>query len=346
MKFILLFLAALLVSMGGCRHALAEEDNSQDIFTGSATAAGKDAMLTFQFTKHVGGQWDAAQINRGSAFLMEYEGPEDGVQLVLISHSGSNRWAPMPPDETGKKGKGWYALFRYDTFAKRYGENFARLDEIRALCTGEGRVRLTRLAYVPGEGEPVDQTDGTWDKPDTGIAFLGDSIVQNVFYNHGDWNTLLGRKDCVNYGIGSQTTVHCLNRIDEIAKKHYSQLVLLCGINDIGSGYTKEEIVGRVEAMFDAVREKNPGIRFVIISVLPTTSAFFRGAQDRMIALDADLKAYADAHGDVDFADCYNDFVGADGYCRDGLTMDGLHPNADGYAIVAEKLRPYLVPET
>ena len=345
MKFALLILATLLFAAGGCRHALAENDTAQDIFTGAATGSGKDYMLTFQFTAHVGGQWDAAQINRGSAFLMEYEGPEDGVQLVLISHSGSNRWAPMLPDETGERGNGRYALFHYDTFAQRYGENFARLDEIRALCAGDGQVKLTRLAYVPGEGDLVDQTDGTWDKPDTGIAFLGDSIVQNAFYNHGDWNVLLGRSDCVNYGIGSQDTVHCLNRIDEIARKHYRQLVLLCGINDIGRGYTKEAIVGRVSQMFDAVRAKNPGMRFAIISVLPTTPAFFKGGQGMMVALDADLKAYADQHDDVDFVDCHSAFVGEDGYCREGLTMDGLHPNADGYAIIVEKLRPYLVPE-
>lgn len=97
-------------------------------------------------------------------------------------------------------------------------------------------VTLKRIAYFSGNGDPVDASDGTWDRPDTGIAFLGDSIIQNAMYLYNDFNTILGRTDCSNYGIACQTSVDCEKRVDEIAKKNYSKVVMLCGINDIGQG--------------------------------------------------------------------------------------------------------------
>jgi hypothetical protein len=34
--------------------------------------------------------------------------------------------------------------------------------------------------------------------------------------------------------------------------------------------------------------------------------------------------------------------VGDDGYCKSELVIDGLHPNLDGYKIIADILNPYL----
>ena len=72
---------------------------------------------------------------------------------------------------------------------------------------------LHKLAYFAGTGDVVDTSGGRWDRPDTGIAFIGDSICQNAKLLYGDWNTILGRSDCANYGIGGQTTLECRARI-------------------------------------------------------------------------------------------------------------------------------------
>ena len=61
-----------------------------------------------------------------------------------------------------------------------------------------------------------------------------------------------------------------------------------------------------------------------------------------IVALDADLKTLAENNANVTYVDCYSSFVGEDGYCKEGITFDGLHPNLDGYAIIAEILNPYL----
>ncbi|MBO2517540.1 MAG: hypothetical protein CW338_09785, partial [Clostridiales bacterium] len=208
--------------------------DSITIFSGNAVCEHKDWALNFTFTSHVGGDFDVSGMNEESRFEVTWEGPEDGIDLVLISHSGGNRWGRMKPDCKGRNEDGTYtAVYTFENMVEAYGTNFARLDETRCVMNKEEKITLKNMIFYPGSGKPADTSDPRWDKPDTGIAFIGDSIVQNVFYNEGDFNTLLGRKDCANFGIGAQTTVHCLRRIDEIANRHFSQLVIWCGVNDM-----------------------------------------------------------------------------------------------------------------
>lgn len=319
------------------------------LYKGSPSAASRDACLKFLYTKHVGGEWDASQMNAGSYFYAEYNGAEGGLNICLQSHSGGSRWAALTPDETGKLDDGrWYSKYNYDQIVKKYGTNFARLDQIQARTTTSEEVTLRRIAYVAGEGDPVDTTDGTWDRPDTGIAFIGDSIVENPHVDTDhlkaiDWNGILGRTDCVNYGIGGQTTKECAARIDEIAKKNYDKVVMLCGINDIGRNYTNEQIAANYQTMFDALKAKNPDVEIFLMSVLPTTPVFYTQAQDMIIDLNKTLKTLADKTENVTFINIHSTFYDAStGYCKNGLTFDGLHPNLDGYALIADILNPYL----
>ncbi len=317
------------------------------LFRGAATSNAANAHMQYVFTKHVGGDFDAAQINRGSRFYVEYDGPKNGVYLALSSHSGATQWSRIDPDETvGLENGRWASYFSYDRFSSIWGTNFARLDQISVYSSTAKEITVHRVAYFAGEGDPVDTSDGRWNRPDTGIAFIGDSICQNPIYSYGDWNTILGRSDCANYGIGAQTTVECRARIDELASRDYSAVVFICGINDMGRGYTKEEIVANFDAMITAIREKNPDCEFIIVSVLPTTSAFYAGQQAKINLLNMALKRYASKTAGVTFVDVYSSFTAKTGdYAYPELLTDGLHPNRDGYAVMAEILKKYLPAE-
>lgn len=317
------------------------------LFRGFATTTANNSSLAYMFTRHVGGDFDAAQINDGSRFYVEYSGAKYGVYLAFQSHSGATQWSRINADETVDLGNGRYAAwFDYDNFSKVWGTNFARLDQFTVYSNTAKEVTLHRLAYFAGEGAPVDDSDGRWDRPDTGIAFIGDSICQNALLMYGDWNTILGRSDCCNYGIGAQTTVECRARIDELASRDYSMIVFICGINDIGRGYTKEEIVANYDAMITAVREKNPDCKFLLISTLPTTEAFYRGQQGKINLLNMAYKRYASKTEGVTFVDVYSSFTPKTGeYAYPELLSDGLHPNREGYAKMAEIIKAYLPAE-
>lgn len=324
------------------------DGNFMVLYEGNQQSDGRNSFLIYFFTKHVGGEWDASSITEGSFFYAEYLGASDGVYLSFSSASGGPGWVAVYADETGTTAEGNnYSIFRYDNFSNVYGNNFARLDQIQAYSNTDESVTLKKIAYVDGGGNPVDTSDGTWDRPDSGIAFIGDSIVQNPLTNGSDlknldWNGILGRTDCANYGIASQTTVQCADRIDELAKKNYDKAVILCGINDLGHGYANSKIIANYEKMITALKEKNPKIKIYIISVLPTTSAFFKNQQWKIVALNTEIKLMTEEMKDVTYVDCHTPFVGEDGYCRPELVIDGLHPNLDGYAIIADTLNPYL----
>lgn len=313
------------------------------LYKGSVSASAQNTFLTYFFTKHVGGDWDASKINKDSYFYVEYTGAKDGIYLALTSTSGATNWVAVYPDKTELTASGsYYSIYSYDNFSKAFGTNFVRLDQIQVYSAKDENVTLKKIAYFSGTGDPVDTSSTEWDRPDTGIAFLGDSIVQNAMYLYGDWNTILGRTDCSNYGIGSQTTVECERRIKDITSRNYSKIVMLCGINDIGHGMTTDETISNYKSMFAQVNKANPDTEIYLISVLPTTDVFYKGWQYKMIDLDKAYKELADEYDYVTYVDCYPSFVAEDGYCNPDLVRDGLHPNDKGYAIIAGILNPYL----
>ena len=329
----------------GVSWALAED---VVLYTGSASASAGDANIAYVFTAHVGGEWDAGQMNPGCAFRVTYKGPENAVYLALSSHSGARQWARVNADEVIENASGTRtALFTCESILKAWGNQFARLDQLNVFSRTAERVTVMYFAYLPGEGDPYDTSDGRWsNKPDGGVAFIGDSICQNPIYSFGDWNTLLGRSDCVNFGIGGQTTEHCVRRIDELCGRGYRQVVFICGINELGRGDYETGIVANYDAMISALKADNPDIQAVIVSVLPTTEAFYYGMQNRIVRLNAVLEEYAAENENVAFVNCYDDFVDpARGYAKPELLSDGLHPNADGYAVMVRHLQEALVPE-
>lgn len=317
------------------------------LFRGSASAASRDANLAFCFTKHVGGEFDAAQISPGARMYAEYTGPSNGVYLALSSHSGATHWSRVNASEVVELENGRYgAYFDYAAMVKAWGTNFARLDQFTVFSATTSPVTLHKLAYFAGEGEPTDTSDGRWSRPDTGIAFIGDSICQNAQLLFGDWNTILGRTDCCNFGIGGQTTEELVCRIDELAARQYEMVVFICGINDIGRGHTNEEIVANYAAMIDAIRSGNPECKFLLVSVLPTTSAFYTGQQGKIVLLNEAYEQFASETTGVTYVDVYSSFTEESGeYAYPQLLSDGLHPNLEGYAKMAEIITAYLPQE-
>ncbi len=324
--------------------AEAEDEEAQVIFSGAATAKGKSTELTHAFTAHVGGQYDAAKINVDSYFEAEYKGAEDGVFIALSSASGATQWATVyaAKCEPGEEEGTFISTFLYEDVAKAFGENFARLDTIYVYTNVTDSITLNKLAYFTGEGEPVDTSDGSWDNEKEGIAFIGDSIVQNPIYFYGDWNEILGRTDCVNYGIGGQTTKEVEARIGEVSNGNYDKTVILCGINDLGRGSMLYVTIANYRSMFEKLHNGNPSMEIIVLSVLPTTDAFFRDNQSSISYMNAALANMIKEFDYVTFVDCYSSFITDSGYANADYLSDGLHPNEKGYAVIAEILAPYL----
>ncbi|MBQ7955355.1 MAG: hypothetical protein IJ282_06350 [Lachnospiraceae bacterium] len=314
-----------------------------EIFSGAAKGKGKGSELTFIYSEHVGGTFDGACFTEGTYITLDYTGAENGVYIALVSSSGGSKWTAVYPSSAESIGENmWRQTYSYEDITKAWGSNFARLDIIQVYANVASDINVSRIAYVLGDGPLADTTDGTWDVPMEGIAFIGDSIVQNPIFSYGDWNTILNRTDCVNYGIGGQTTKELENRIDDVLKGDYEKIVFLCGINDIGRNRQPFVICAAYRDMLDAIGEKLPDAEVFIISVLPTTDAFFKDNQGSIQLLNSNLEFMTKEYDFATFVNVYPEFLAEDGYGKKEYYTDGLHPNEDGYAVIAEILNPYL----
>jgi lysophospholipase L1-like esterase len=86
-----------------------------------------------------------------------------------------------------------------------------------------------------------------------------------------------------------------------------------------------------VVAVVERIRERKPGTRIVIQSLLPTDDDTKN--RDLVLPVNARLRAYAANAGNVGYLDLYPAFVDDTGAQRRDLFNDSLHPSREGYRV-------------
>lgn len=168
------------------------------------------------------------------------------------------------------------------------------------------------------------------------VVFYGDSITDGWVRNGGRF---FPGKPYVNRGISGQTTQQMVVRFrQDVINLHPQAVVILAGTNDIAGNTgpeTPETIEDDFRSMVDLARAN--GIKVVLASVLPAARFPWRpGVADpagRIRALNEWLKSYA-AEQHIVYLDYYTPMAGPDGGMKPGISIDGVHPNAAGYAIM------------
>jgi lysophospholipase L1-like esterase len=166
------------------------------------------------------------------------------------------------------------------------------------------------------------------------IVFMGDSITQMwaladpAFFGPA----------VVNRGISGQTTPQMLLRFraDVLALKPVA-VHIMAGVNDIAGNTgptTLEDVEGNLAAMVELAKAHN--VKVILATVLP--AATFTWApklqpRDSVIQLNTWIRAYAAQQGLV-LADYFDAMATSDGAMKPELTLDGVHPNKAGYAVL------------
>lgn len=190
------------------------------------------------------------------------------------------------------------------------------------------------------------------------VVFMGDSITE--LWTLAD--SFPGRP-YVNRGISGQTTSQMVVRMfpDVIALKP-AAVVILAGTNDISratGAVTRQMVQDNIQAMAQLATAN--GIKPILCSILPTDDepvpasdaprrfgppqpggvrplARRKNSEMRppgdITALNAWMKEYAQRTGAV-YVDYYSAMTDGAGMLRDGLSNDGVHPTAAGYAVMA-----------
>jgi len=170
------------------------------------------------------------------------------------------------------------------------------------------------------------------------VVFMGDSIT-----DAWDFGKFFPGKNYIGRGIGGQTTTQMLARFrQDVINLHPAIVVILAGTNDI-AGNTGYMDAGDTQANIQSMTElaKAHGIRVILCSVTPVNDYSERGKsasamrpEEKILALNEWLKSYCKQEGCV-YLDYFSAMVDENGKMKAGLVNDGLHPNAEGYKIMA-----------
>ena len=174
------------------------------------------------------------------------------------------------------------------------------------------------------------------EKNENRVVFMGDSITNG-------WKLVeyFPDKPYINRGISGQTTPQMLIRFrpDVIALKPRAVLIL-AGTNDIAGNtgpMTLEMIEDNYASMADLAKAN--GIKVIFASVLPIhdygrTKVSERRSPEQILELNEWLKNYCKTNGHA-FLDYFSKMVDEKGMLKAELANDGLHPNAEGYKVMA-----------
>lgn len=193
-----------------------------------------------------------------------------------------------------------------------------------------------KLEDWPQLGRYADQNAALPPTQPGRVVFYGDSITDAWVKNGG---TFFPGKPYVNRGISGQTTEQMVVRFrQDVINLHPEAVVILAGTNDIAGNTgpeTSEMIEDNFRSMVDLARANK--IRVVLASVLPASKYPWRPSvanpAEKIRALNDWLKSYA-AQQNITYLDYYTPMVGPDGGMKPGISIDGVHPNAAGYAIM------------
>ena len=175
------------------------------------------------------------------------------------------------------------------------------------------------------------------------VVFFGDSITDG--WDAEQFPTWFPGRHYINRGIGGQTTAQMLIRLrPDVLSLKPKVIVLLAGTNDIAGNTgptTNDDIAQNVAAISELAAAS--GVKMVLASVLPISSYHtkpddkpqtIRRPMTRITALNDWIKSYTAEHGHV-YLDYFSAMTDPSGLLRSELSADDLHPNQDGYKIMA-----------
>jgi lysophospholipase L1-like esterase len=184
-----------------------------------------------------------------------------------------------------------------------------------------------------------EAADRTNPPPRGGVLFVGSSTVRL-------WKTLahdFPDHKVINRGFGGSEIVDSTHFADRLIFPHGpKQVFLRAGGNDIHAGRLPGQVAADFADFVRTVHARLPETEIVYIAVNPAPARWGEG--DKYRALNRKVRKLALHMPRVSYVDAYDVSLKPDGQARHDLFLaDRLHFNADGYKLLAERVRPFLM---
>lgn len=140
----------------------------------------------------------------------------------------------------------------------------------------------------------------------------------------------------INGGLSGDTTGGGLSRLDYWLNRPMDIFILELGINDIRRRISPAKIYQNLDAIVNKVKTKYPDIQLALMGM--QIPAIIPGLP--VDSFNSIFKKLADTHL-MAFVSFYLDGVAGQKHLN---IRDGLHPSAEGYKVIAEKIWPVIKP--
>ena len=176
-------------------------------------------------------------------------------------------------------------------------------------------------------------------------VFIGDSITD--LYHLDEYYSDLD-KATYNRGIGGDTTIGVLNRLDvSLYQIVPSNIVLMIGINDINSGYLEDDIIARYTSILDNIKSNLPSSKLFAMSILPMHDAMqgyidLNKNTEIIISINSKIKLLAEERS-YQYMDLFSLVKDEDNHLIKAYSDDGIHLNDAGFRVWTDLVKPVLI---
>ena len=146
----------------------------------------------------------------------------------------------------------------------------------------------------------------------------------------------------VNRGFGGSEISDVVRYAERIVVPHVPRVVVLyAGDNDLAAGKTPAQVFTDFKSFIGLICRELPATKVVFIAIKPSIERF--GIIDKVRETNRLIRNYARNRDKLVYVDIFTPMLNASGKPRPELFLeDGLHMNADGYAIWRERIAPIL----
>lgn len=174
------------------------------------------------------------------------------------------------------------------------------------------------------------------------IVFLGNSLTQNF-----ELAEFFPNYKIKNRGINGDVSVGILNRVKSITDLHPSKIFVEMGINDLGTGVSRESILKNYNSLIDFIQSECKSTRIFIQSTFPVENGGKRypnfcneRVNAEVVKLNTSLEELA-IEKKITFVNVYP-LLELNGQLNPKYSVDGIHLNGSGYVLWAEILKPFV----